>query len=152
MPESDYTPRTEPSGTFTVSGNNIAFGTVVEVVMAGTLGPLVTAFCTELGKRLGGNAADWASRMRLIHKGNNSNKAVLLVHAGAITTVIEVNEDLSDEARLALLVLDVENDANRGQRLRWNAQVGAWLPKDKTEQPLRQQPQRQSRSKRSGRH
>ena len=69
--------------------------------------------------------------------------------------MIEVNEDLPDEARLALLDLDVESDVIRGQRLRWNVQVGAWLPKDKAEQPLakplRQQPQRQSRSKRSGR-
>jgi hypothetical protein len=124
MPESDDASRTEPPATVVVSGDMASFGTVVEVVMAGTLGPLVTAFCTELGKRLGGNAADWASRVRLIRKEKNSNKAVLLVHSGPTTTVIEVNEDLPDEARLALLDLDIENDANRGQRLRWNAQVG----------------------------
>jgi len=38
---------------------------VYEIVLAGTLGPLIAAFCTELGKRLGGTVADWASRIKV---------------------------------------------------------------------------------------
>jgi len=81
MPEPDNASRAVPSEGVSVSGD-MAGVTVFEVVMAGTLGPLVTAFCTELGKRLGGNVADWASRVRLIHKKKNPDKAVLLVHTG----------------------------------------------------------------------
>jgi hypothetical protein len=89
---------------------------------------LVTAFCTELGKRLGGTAADWAARVHLRRRQDDPTKTVLVVEGDPVATVIEVDEDLPDEARLALLDLDVGNDVVRGHRLRWDAQARAWQP------------------------
>jgi hypothetical protein len=41
---------------------------------------------------------------------------------------IVVNEDLPDEARLALLDLDVTADELRGKLLRWDDSASAWRP------------------------
>jgi hypothetical protein len=156
VPQLENASRGEPSKVAAVSPDIPEMGRVegdivIEAVVAATLAPFVAAFCTELGKRLGDTVA---SRVRLIRKKKNPSKAVLLVPTGAITTVIELDDGLPEEARLALQDLDLRSDAIRGQRLCWNVETEAWLPKDKAERPaavlVRQQPQRQSRSKRSG--
>lgn len=95
---------------------------------ATTLKPLVEAFCTELGKRLGGTTADWAARVRLHRKRGDSAEADLVVGVTGAATVVELDESLPDEARLALLDLDPTAEALQGQRLRWNAEAGAWMP------------------------
>jgi hypothetical protein len=100
------------------------------VVVAMTLGPLVTSFCTELGKRLGGSTAEWAARVHLHRKTNKSSEVLLSVDTGREITSIEVGDDLPDEARLALLDLDIEKDGVRGRRLRWDAEAGAWVAVD----------------------
>jgi hypothetical protein len=143
MPEQDKSGESEKSAatksdryfsTGDVHGSGIVIGNqasvIFEVVAAGTLGPLVTAFCTELGRRLGGTVADWSGRMHLRRKANSSATTELVVETGSVSTVIEVGEDLSDEAKLALLDLDVESNGIRGKRLEWDEQVRAWLPKD----------------------
>ena len=107
---------------------HIQLVTAAELLTAGTLGPLVTAFCTELGKRLGGNVVDWASRMRLRYKRDDPTKALLQIGEGRRAITIELDERLSDDAKLAMFELDVESEVLRGHRLRWDRQSGAWLP------------------------
>src|ERR1700692_4509577 len=101
---------------------NISNVSGVEVVIgAATFGPFVTAFCTELGKRFGGTVADWTSRVHLRRKGGESTKADLIVEVDDEVTVLELQDDLPDEARLALLELDLKQQAVRGRRLTWSA-------------------------------
>lgn len=102
---------------------------VLSVIAAGTFGPLVTAFCTELGKRLGGSTADWVERVSLRRRRGSSEKADLVISLDKVT-VVEIGEHLSDEARLALLDLNIESDDLCGHRLSWNEQAEAWLPVD----------------------
>jgi hypothetical protein len=97
---------------------------------AATFGPMLAAFCTELGKRLGGSAADWASRVQVHHAKNDPGKADLVVEAADAVTAIEISEDLTDDAKLALLDLDIDNKAIRGHRLRWDDHAAAWTVVD----------------------
>ena len=117
--------------TYVVGSGNIMTGGQVNVVemavAAGTLGPFVSAFCTELGKRFGGTVADWVSHVRLLRR-RDSSKAELLLKLDDDVTVVELEEELSDEARLALLELDIRAQAVRGRRLRWDAAAGTWVP------------------------
>jgi hypothetical protein len=104
---------------------------VIEMAgLMGTLGPFTTAFCTELGKRFGGTVADWTSRVRLHRASDQSDKAEIVVRADDTFTVIELEEGVSDEARLALLDLDIQAEDIRGHRLKWDTALNAWVPVD----------------------
>jgi hypothetical protein len=111
---------------YTAGGNQHI--TLLEAgIVAGTLGPFVTAFCTELGKRFGGTVADWVSHMRIRPKPGESTGDELVVEVDDSVTVIEFNDDLPDEAKLLLLDLDVEAEGIRGNRLTWNAAARVWI-------------------------
>jgi hypothetical protein len=47
---------------------------------------------------------------------------------GDAAAKIAITEDTPDEARLALLDLDVTDDAVRGKVLRWDSSASAWCP------------------------
>jgi hypothetical protein len=131
---------THASGAGIVIGDGSSVNVFFEVVAAGTLGPLITAFCTELGKRLGGSAADWAKRVRLCRRSDDPATTFLQVEqVERLWTLIEIGEDLSDEAKLALLDLDVKSDAVRGQQLKWDEQSQKWLPKSGINTQLKRQ-------------
>jgi len=49
------------------------------------------------------------------------------VDGGGASTVV-ITDDLPDEARLALLDLDITADGMRGKELGWDPDAGAWLP------------------------
>ncbi len=95
---------------------------MVVAAAAGTVGPFVTACCTELGKRFGGTVADWTSRVR--------RNADIPVEVDGVVTVLQIEENLPDEARLTLLDLDFNDPVVRGCRLRWNTEAQAWVPID----------------------
>jgi hypothetical protein len=109
----------EMSASFTMAGVAVA---------AATIGPFVTAFCTELGKRFGGSVADWAARMKLRSGGGDPARPDLFVEVDGAVIVIELDKSLPDEARLALLDLDIESSAIRGHRLMWDGEAQAWVP------------------------
>jgi hypothetical protein len=62
-------------------------------------------------------------------KDDDSKETDLVIDEVPVATVIEVDENLSDEAKLALLDLDIQSDTVRGQRLRWDTRAAAWLSK-----------------------
>lgn len=47
---------------------------------------------------------------------------------GGASAVVVVTGDLPDEARLALLDLDLMADEMRGKELRWDDDTSAWRP------------------------
>jgi hypothetical protein len=96
------------------------------VAAAVTLGPFLTAFCTELGKRFGGTAADWAARVRTRQASGSRGAAGIEIAAFGKVTIVEITEPLTDDAKLALLDLDIQDAAYCGQTLRWNPGSGAW--------------------------
>lgn len=101
--------------------------TAIEVVvLASTLGPLVTAFCTELGKRLGGTVADWASRVHA-RRGEDPGLADIVIDDGKTVTSLRITGRLTDEAKLAILDLNINDQELRGHELRWNEPDKAWI-------------------------
>jgi hypothetical protein len=113
-------------GTGIVIGHDSSVSVIGEVVLAATLGPFVTAFCTELGRRLGGTFADWTSRVRVRRHKDDPAKAELQVTVGPVVTVIEISESFSDKAKAALLALDLEDASVRGHKLTWDSDAEAW--------------------------
>jgi hypothetical protein len=107
-----------------IQATNVVVGEAV--VLAGTLGPFLTAFSTELGRRFGGTVADWASRIRLRRRRGEPTEVGLTITDDGAVTVLELDEGLSDEARLALIDLDIKADGVRGHRLKWDTQATAW--------------------------
>ncbi|MER5559720.1 hypothetical protein ABT071_14050 [Streptomyces sp. NPDC002506] len=85
--------------------------------------PFVTAFATSLGQRLGTGV----QVRRRARRGNVDGGNLVLMHR-ARTTTIEMSAELSDEARLALIDLDLNRPELWGHHLRWNEEAEAWLP------------------------
>ncbi|MEU6048928.1 hypothetical protein ABZ829_00635 [Streptomyces xanthochromogenes] len=87
------------------------------------ISPFVTAFATSLGQRLGTSV-----RVRRRPRRRNVEGDNLALTHHTRTTTIEVSADLGDEARLALIDLDVTRPELWGHHLRWNDEAAAWLP------------------------
>jgi hypothetical protein len=95
-----------------------------------------SAFLQALGQRAENSMADLPKRAaELMRKHVQRKGKPDEIHIGleddAAATVI-VTADLPDEARLALLDLDVTAPHLRGQELRWDPATGEWLPSEPT--------------------
>jgi hypothetical protein len=96
------------------------------------------SFLETLGKRVGDGVANLPKRVGdlvrtyISKKGKPDESTPTLdefhVGAGEAAAIIVITEALPDEARLALLDLDVTGDEVRGRLLRWDATAGTWLP------------------------
>jgi hypothetical protein len=106
------------------------------VVIALASGAFLRSFCEELGKRLGGSAADWMSRVRVRRKPRDDNKAELTVLLHDSETIVELDVEgmFSDEAKLALIDLDLSAEGIRGHRVKWDAKARQWVVADEVEQ------------------
>ena len=62
-------------------------------------------------------------------KNGTTTECQIGVDGGAAATIV-VTADTPDEARLALLDLDVTADEVRGKLLRWDSSASAWRPAD----------------------
>ncbi|WP_405717526.1 hypothetical protein OG607_01095 [Streptomyces sp. NBC_01537] len=99
------------------------------MLIAAAVSPFVTAFAAKLGERSGIRVTItrmpwWRRRRRqgelqIAAPGGRSRRTFLR---------IEVGEELTDEARLALLDWDLAHPELRGHLLRWNEEVKAWFP------------------------
>jgi hypothetical protein len=85
------------------------------------------AFLEALARRHADGLAD-VVRKRLRENYKNTEAEIGLDSDKAATVV--VTGDLPDEARLALLDLDITADDLRGKVLRWDGSASAWRPAD----------------------
>jgi hypothetical protein len=94
------------------------------------------AFLETLGKRTADGVADSPKRVgdlvrrRIRRKGEIVERHISTGDERA--AIIVVTDDLPDEARLALLDLDVTDEAVRGKLLRWDSNASAWRPGDES--------------------
>jgi hypothetical protein len=101
------------------------------VIIAFSVGNFFSAFFQALGQR----AADGAAKrvgdlvLRRIRRKNEPDEYQIGADDGSSAT-IAITEDTPDEARLALLDLDVTADEVRGKLLRWDSSASAWRPAD----------------------
>ena len=105
---------------------------IIEEIAAGflalkLLGPFAEAFASKLGERLGESAAAAVSRVRLFGRGGGSQKE-LVVEDATTNTVVVIPEQLTDDARLALIDLDLTRDGVRGEILHWSPGSKTWRP------------------------
>ena len=85
------------------------------------------AFLEALAKRHADAIADLVHTR--FHRHGKNTEAEIGVADGSAAT-IAITADLPDEARLALLDLDVTADELRGKVLRWDNSASAWRPAD----------------------
>ncbi|MGI3198662.1 hypothetical protein ACRJ4W_08715 [Streptomyces sp. GLT-R25] len=101
--------------------------TVVTVLLTATVSPFVMAFAAKLGERLGTRVRierlPWRRRRQHLDE-----LVVAPARAGGRTITLEVDAGMSEEARLALIELDVSRPELWGHRLRWDEGSKAWLP------------------------
>jgi hypothetical protein len=104
-----------------------AFDQVLIVFLAGNFS---SAFVQALGQRAGNKAADLAKRAgdvveHLVKREDGSNE-LHIRGKNTETAMVVVTSETPDEARLALLDLDVTADEVRGKTLRWDETAMAW--------------------------
>jgi hypothetical protein len=85
------------------------------------------AFLETLAKHHADAVADL---LRRSFRKNGTTTEVEIGLDGDASANIVVTADMPDEARLALLDLDVTDDAVRGRTLRWDSSASAWRPTD----------------------
>lgn len=98
--------------------------TAEELALLAALTVFAKAFLETLGRRAGDGLADLV-RARPLRRGKTTGALVSVDDAAA---TIVITTDLPDEARLALLDLDVTAEELRGMLLHWDRAAGAWCP------------------------
>lgn len=107
----------------------------VEIVVAAyAAGTFSKAFLETLGRRTADNVADLPKRVGdLVRRKVRRKDETVETHIGTgdgRTATIVVTDDLPDEARLALLDLDVTSEELQGKLLRWDGEAMAWRPQE----------------------
>jgi len=102
-----------------------------QVMLAFALGNFSAAFFQALGQRAADSAAKRVGDLvlRLVRKKGKPDEYQIGARDGS-SAMITITADTPDEARLALLDLDVTADAVRGKLLRWDGSASAWRPDD----------------------
>jgi hypothetical protein len=91
------------------------------------------AFLETLGQRAGDGVANIPKQVHDLVSARKRRKGESEVYLGTGSdeaATIAVTADTPDEARLALLDLDVTADELRGKLLRWDSDSSAWRPAD----------------------
>jgi hypothetical protein len=99
------------------------------LALAGAVTIYSKAFLETLAKRHADGFAELLNKR--FRKNGKKAEAEIGVEDGSIAT-IAIMADTPDEARLALLDLDVTADAVRGKVLRWDSNTSAWRPADES--------------------
>ena len=107
---------------------------VNQAMLAFVLGNFSAAFVQALGQRAADGAAKLPNRIgdlvrTHVRRKGKPDEARIGVDDGSAAT-IAITADTPDEARLALLDLDITDDTVRGKVLRWDSSASAWRPDD----------------------
>jgi hypothetical protein len=109
------------SGIIAISPEAVMYGAAVAI--------FGKAFLETLGSRTGESAANLPGRVVDLVRARKrrSGKTETYLSVGSSAATIVVTEDLPDEARLALLELDVTTAEVRGKQLFWDSHSQAWV-------------------------
>jgi hypothetical protein len=96
-----------------------------ELVLVG----LALAYSKTFVETLAKNNADWLSdAVGFRYRKSGKGREVLIGADNGAAATLVITSDTPDEARLALLDLDVTADDLRGRNLRWDSQSKTWRP------------------------
>ncbi len=106
----------------------------VLTLIAFVVGNFSSAFIQALGQQAAGESAKLPKRVRdlvkkRVRRKDEPDEYRIGVRDGSAATIV-VTEDTPDDARLALLDLDVTADELRGKLLRWDSGSSSWRPAD----------------------
>lgn len=93
------------------------------------LGPFAQAFATKLGESLGESTARAIGRLRLLRHNTTGHAELDVLNDTAKPTTLVLPADLTDEAREAMIDLDVTDPEVAGKTMHWYPSVGKWLAK-----------------------
>jgi hypothetical protein len=94
---------------------------VVGFAAVKVLGPFLETFAGKLGERLGESTAQALARVRLW-----PGRLAIGFSSSPVETQLVLPEDFTDEAKLAMIDLDVACDEVQGQMLHWDQDSGEW--------------------------
>jgi len=105
-----------------------------QMVLAFMIGNFSSAFIQALGQCAAGGAAKLPRRAadlvcKYVRKKGRPDEYRIGVDGGSAATIV-ITAKTPDEARLALLDLDVAAPGLRGKELRWDPTTAAWSPSD----------------------
>jgi len=109
---------------------NISSQIVLVGAAAGTLGPFVNAFCTELGRRFGGSVADWVSRVHAYARERPPGRVDLSVDIGEDVVSTTIDLDAGQEEATAARAARLVSRQVRERGLKWDGAAGTWAPPD----------------------
>jgi hypothetical protein len=90
------------------------------------LGPFLEAFAAKLGEQLGESVGRALGRITLFRWVGRLRHLGVAVPDSRVWTRLELPEDLTEEARLALIDLDPTADDVRGRLLHWDETTQTW--------------------------
>jgi hypothetical protein len=90
------------------------------------LGPFVETFATKLGEQLGESVGRALGRITLFRWAGWLRHLGVEVPNSRVWTRLELPEDLTEEARLAIIDLDPTADEVRGRLLHWDEATKTW--------------------------
>lgn len=90
------------------------------------LGPFLEAFAAKLGEQLGESAGRALGRIRLCRKKGQPRHLSVKLPGSPVETLLVLPEDFTDEAKLALIDLDIDTDEVRGHMLSWDPATSTW--------------------------
>jgi len=102
--------------------------TTEQLAVLAASGIFAKAFLETLGKRFGDGVADLV-KTRVRKNGKTAEAEVRVMGVPQVARLI-VSPDLPDEARLAVLDLDVTAPELRGKELRWDKAAAEWRPSE----------------------
>jgi hypothetical protein len=91
------------------------------------LGPFLETFATKLGERFGESTSEALGRIRVTRRRNRTSRNLEIEDPETFNpTVLILPEEFTEEARLAVIDLDIAAEEVRGTTLRWNPDMGTW--------------------------
>ncbi|MFE3578219.1 hypothetical protein [Streptomyces vinaceus] len=100
---------------------------VVGFLAVKLLGPFLETFATKLGERFGESTSQALGRIRVTRRRNRTSRNLEIEDPQTFTsTVLVLPEEFTEEARLAVIELDVSAEEVRGKTLRWNPDTSTW--------------------------
>lgn len=131
--------RMKRHGTPVFNGGDATVRALAALFAFQAFAPFWSAFVGELGKQLGETTTEVMHRIRLrctgkratveVHgRGPEKHEPEMGVSASCMLQLDFDPDELSDDARLAMLEIDFDSPYLHGKTLRWSPQAGAWIP------------------------
>jgi hypothetical protein len=99
------------------------------------LGPFLESFAGKLGEQLGESVGKAIVRISLRRPRSGPRRLSVRLPDTLGSTTLKLPEQFTEEAKLAIIDLDLSAEEVRGRQLHWDPVTGAWKAEDKANEP-----------------